>query len=650
MIIKKLTLHNFGVYAGTNSFEFNNNKPIVLIGGMNGRGKTTILEAILLALYGANSFAYAESKYNSYGQYLKSYINTNDASMQSFIELTFLNDNDNMDYTVRKWWNGNLKKIHEKIEVYQNGTINSFLTDNWAMFIESLLPSGLSNFFFFDGEKIAKLAEENTNEQMKDSIKNLLGIKVLDSLSKDLNKISSAASKKKAKFFNEQEVTKLKEIRDKAKDALDQLENEISITKKNIQKAEKNLEKEKNNYSSQGGDIIGQKQELYSKRSQFLAMKNAGIDHLLELTASALPLNLVKPLLLNIAKQANIERIDKDNKLALNKIESVYAQYIDQKSELHSTELIKFLNYFKKHVQHNNITPIYNLSDYSYMQLTELNSFKLNKLSESTIETKFFIESYQREIDNIESYLSVEIDEKALNKIYKKILLLERNLLELQIKLNELNKQQPILNSAYIRANSDFKQYVEKMLKSLELSDDEERIIKYSHYAKEILEEYMIKLQKRKIDILSTTMTECYKQLANKKGLIKEIVIDPITLSLNYLNETGLEIDKAKLSAGEKQLMVIALLWALAKCSKKKLPVIIDTPLSRLDSKHRMSVIKTYFPNASDQTIILSTDSEIYGKYYNAIMANVGNEFTLHYNDDTKSTTIKDGYFTEVAL
>ena len=102
------------------------------------------------------------------------------------------------------------------------------------------------------------------------------------------------------------------------------------------------------------------------------------------------------------------------------------------------------------------------------MQLTELNSFKLNKLSESTIETKFFIESYQREIDNIESYLSVEIDEKALNKIYKKILLLERNLLELQIKLNELNKQQPVLNSAYIRANSDFKQYVEKMLKSLE--------------------------------------------------------------------------------------------------------------------------------------------------------------------------------------
>ena len=57
MIITRLSLKNFGVYAGTNTFEFNSSKPIVLIGGMNGRGKTTFLEAVLLALYGANSFA-----------------------------------------------------------------------------------------------------------------------------------------------------------------------------------------------------------------------------------------------------------------------------------------------------------------------------------------------------------------------------------------------------------------------------------------------------------------------------------------------------------------------------------------------------------------------------------------------------------------
>lgn len=126
--------------------------------------------------------------------------------------------------------------------------------------------------------------------------------------------------------------------------------------------------------------------------------------------------------------------------------------------------------------------------------------------------------------------------------------------------------------------------------------------------------------------------------------MIAKIEMNPVNLDLRYLNDQNDEIPKERLSAGEKQLMVVSLLWALAICSKRKLPVIIDTPLSRLDSKHRMSLIKTYFPNASDQTIVLSTDSEIYGKYYKELKKNVGNEYTLNYNDETKSTTIQNGY------
>ena len=58
MYIRRLELFNFGVYAGKNEFVFTGNKPVVLIGGMNGHGKTTFLEAILLSLYGSNSPAY----------------------------------------------------------------------------------------------------------------------------------------------------------------------------------------------------------------------------------------------------------------------------------------------------------------------------------------------------------------------------------------------------------------------------------------------------------------------------------------------------------------------------------------------------------------------------------------------------------------
>ena len=149
MIIKKLKLHNFGVYASTNEFAFKGKKPIVLIGGLNGRGKTTFLEAVLLALYGSNSFAYIESKYKSYGQYLRAYVNKEDNSHESYVELEFsMDDSDKEIYRVKRQWSASSVRTSEKLQVYKNGEYNQYLSDNWIMFIENILPSGLSNFFF----------------------------------------------------------------------------------------------------------------------------------------------------------------------------------------------------------------------------------------------------------------------------------------------------------------------------------------------------------------------------------------------------------------------------------------------------------------------------------------------------------------------
>ena len=145
MIIKRLTMHNFGVYASTNTLEFNGKKPVVLIGGMNGRGKTTILEAVLLSLYGSNSFAYTESKYTTYGQYLKSYVNKTDGSLDTFVEIEFAMDKSNDEiYTVRRDWDGKGQRVKERITVLKNGEGNKFLTENWPMFVENILPSALS--------------------------------------------------------------------------------------------------------------------------------------------------------------------------------------------------------------------------------------------------------------------------------------------------------------------------------------------------------------------------------------------------------------------------------------------------------------------------------------------------------------------------
>jgi DNA sulfur modification protein DndD len=255
-----------------------------------------------------------------------------------------------------------------------------------------------------------------------------------------------------------------------------------------------------------------------------------------------------------------------------------------------------------------------------------------------------------KQIGDLDSYLTLDIDDKELHEIYKKIKVAEQKIIDDQVTMSELDHHRSAANSRVITATSEFRKYVEAYLSSAELRDSTDRTIKYSNMALNIIEKYIIELQRRKTDDLASTITDCYRKLANKKNLIKKIVMNPETLDLNYLSEDEKEVPKDSLSAGEKQLMVISILWALAKCSKKKLPVIIDTPLARLDSLHRTSLIKTYFPNAGEQTIILSTDSEIDASYYKLMKENVGDEFTLNYNEETKSTSIQRGYLIGVEI
>ena len=214
MIIKRLTMNNFGVYAGKNTFEFSCSKPIVLVGGMNGRGKTTFLEAILLSLYGSNSAAYRESNYKSYGKYLKSYVNKNSCSQSASVELEFvMNESSQNEYRVHREWDALGKRTEETITVYENGDYSEFLTQNWSMFVENILPSALSRFFFFDGEKIAELAVDDSNVQLKDSIRSMLGISVLDVLKNDLSRVLKRVTKSGTQTTASVEIEELRQKR-----------------------------------------------------------------------------------------------------------------------------------------------------------------------------------------------------------------------------------------------------------------------------------------------------------------------------------------------------------------------------------------------------------------------------------------------------
>lgn len=645
MLITKLTLHNFGVYAGTNTFEFNNRKPVVLIGGMNGRGKTTFLEAVLLALYGANSFAYSESKYATYGQYLRAYTNQADGSLESYVELEFKLENDTTErYLIQREWSAKGTRTREKVIVKKNGEDNSFLTENWSMFVENILPSGLSNFFFFDGEKIAELAVEKTNDQMKASIKALLGISVLDMLENDISRIISRTSKRAGNQMQAKELELLRDKKNHAEAALKATDDKISETTNSIEESKKRLERTKIAYSTKGGDIVAQRQDLFNQRSLLTAQIEQDEEQLTAISAGELPLMMVRDLLEQIFAQAEKEHDTKLMQFALEKMRSALIGYVNGLQGDFS-QVRDFIAYMEEKADKEGTEIIFDISDQSLYQLHKLVETDLQFVKEKTLHLMADRFKKKAKLDEIDSYLNVDIDENAIAKLYKKIKIIEQEILDYEAALSILQNNRGTQNGEYIRATSEYNRYVELMLSQLELSDDTDRVLKYSHQATAMLEEYKVRLQREKIGVLADTMTSCYKKLSNKKNLIDKISMDPVTLDFMYLNAEGELVAKESLSAGEKQLMVISLLWALGICSKKKLPVIIDTPLSRLDSNHRISLISTYFPQASDQTIILSTDSEIDGHYYRLMKENIDDEFTLIYDDDKKCSTIRKGYF-----
>ena len=646
MIIKELTLHNFGVYASTNSFEFHGQKPVVLIGGMNGRGKTTFLEAVLLSLYGSNSFAYNESKYKTYGQYLKSFVNKQDGTMETYVDLEF--EMESETYKIHREWSGAKQRVSEIIRVYKDGVYNQFLTDNWSMFIENILPSGLSNFFFFDGEKIAELAVEDTSTQMKESIKTLLGISVLDLLKADLGRIINRIAKTQVSNTETKEIEELRDKKDRSVRALEAVDLEISELEARKTATLQSLEQKRQEYSAKGGNIVTQRQELFKKRAAVSSRRDALKEQLTVDAASELPFILVKELLQNIRENAEIEQDQRMLVASLKKMRALLPEYA-KKNVDDQDSVCRFIDFIDSKMVTGADVVHCKLSDTSLFKLQVLLDEQLLSTKLAVWDRKKELIKLQAEIDQLDSYMSVDIDEKSIAVIYRQIKELEQELIDIDVLLSKKAAERRTRNGEAIAATTVFNRGVEAYLRRAELNDDGDRIVKYSHMATTILDEYRIRLQKDKIGIVAETMTVCYKKLANKKNLIDRIKMDPVSLDLKYLNADGEEVNKASLSAGEKQLMVISLLWALAICSKKKLPVIIDTPLSRLDSAHRVSLIQTYFPQASEQTIILSTDSEIDRNYYTIMKDDIGDEFTLVYDDSTKSTTIHRGYFREDA-
>jgi DNA sulfur modification protein DndD len=160
-----------------------------------------------------------------------------------------------------------------------------------------------------------------------------------------------------------------------------------------------------------------------------------------------------------------------------------------------------------------------------------------------------------------------------------------------------------------------------------------------------VLEKYYTELTRHKISLLQNEFSQVFKLLHRKEDMISRVEIDPDTCVVSIFDANGSSVKRSTLSSGELEIYAISMLWALAKMSGQKLPFIIDTPLARLDSQHRDNLIQHFFPVASHQVMVFSTNTEVDQQYFNLLRPKISQSYNLDYDEATQRTVAKEGYF-----
>ena len=221
------------------------------------------------------------------------------------------------------------------------------------------------------------------------------------------------------------------------------------------------------------------------------------------------------------------------------------------------------------------------------------------------------------------------------------------NLSTLNQTLGELHKQEQDADRfirSLLHKLAEAERKLEKLYHTQQLGEAHIQRQKRVEGVQTVLSTYTVKLTQTKIDTLGNAIVVGFNQLSHKPDRIRRVEINPETFGVTLYDTYNQPISKEELSAGEKQIYTTALLWGLAKTSGKSLPMVLDTPLGRLDSSHRQLLIERYFPYASHQVILLSTDTEIDKTLLSMMKPHVSHTIHLVYNETEVCTTVEEGY------
>ena len=659
MIIESITLFNVGVFRGRHTVHLSpgaaGDRPIVLIGGQNGRGKTTLMDSMHYALYGRNA-RLAKRGDLSWEDFLRGLIHRHVPPTEgATIELNLRYHSEGNEHHVRvlRGWAVREGKLRENLSVWMDGEYSIELGEDWPDFVENLIPSRIAHLFLFDGEQISALADpERSKEILKTGIYALLGADIVGRLEKDLVALGRRFRLESVPASDLKEVKLLEKSFIEARQQLEDVSASLEQKQTELYSLKAKREGVQQDVHSQGGHLLGHREALEQEERIIQAEISRLEDENRRQLAANLPLVWVKGLLEEIGEQAAKEQSIHGVRDLLAKLEdrdSLMLEFL-QGENPPAKVLEQVKNWLSsdrqaKLVQVEKTTEIFGFSADGFARLHAMlwggldeESAKHQHLADRLKSTKKSLEGVQRKLARIPDPDAVRSLLTQRTQIDKQISHLEG---EIQGKIDQAAELK--VNVAQIDRNRE-KRTLELNSTRLEQSRIS-RNIEHLERAKNTVEKFKDALISRDITRIENSILESSQLLFSKQKLINRVKIDPFSFRLSIFDSTGEEFSPHQLSAGERQILAISILWGLSKASGKSLPVFIDTPLGRLDHEHRDRLVATYFHKASHQMVLLSTEEEITPIRYRAMSSWVGNVCSLIYEESSRCSHFEEGRF-----
>lgn len=664
MLIRKIILENYGLYSGKVELDLvprssqAKEKPIILFGGKNGAGKTTFLEAMRLVLYGKNYTRRRVTK-AEYEAYLKGKIHQGVKPILPIdfariaIEFDYVTLGEQVTYYVERSWK--LKKdsegVEETLQININGTPEENVTEEyWKGFIEGIIPERLSQLFFFDGEKIKDIASDDEgNSVLADSIKTLLGLDVVDKLKADLTIYKNKKLKNNSFEEDKKRWTEIDKIIADLKAQIEHcLSEELPPLRTRFEGKLAEIRKRETDLHTEGNLFATRRDSLKTERNKLSTQIEQLEGQIRQECEGDFPFSLCPTMAAALQKQLNTENKLKRQAIIHDEIQSYTSDIIKtatsasgfepntvKKIEKFITELAKPRLELSSELKNTEIFLSINESTAHHIKATINNAQTTAKEKVNTVCTS--LQDATKKLHKITIEMNKIPEDEQVKPIFEELAILNQE-------RGALQQDEKQLLAKIEKLKVELKTKQKELDKIIERQQSEDRLVLLDK-VNLVLDEYLTKLTISKTQQLKTSVAEAFNCLSRKGDLLERVEIDPVSFAVTLYDRHGNAIPKERLSSGEKQLYAVAMLWGLAKTSGRPLPVIIDTPLGRLDSDHRMNLITNYFPEASHQVILLSTDTEVDQKLFKELKPFVSHCYHLQYDPETQGTEATEEYF-----